>query len=206
MMFVEVFVPAGRLGTDQREVLGKRLAAELFGAEDAPEAVMAGAKRLTQIVVHEPATWIVGEDVVDDGSRYLVRVTVPGAWNNKDMGGYLIPPITKALAAVDPDPDRLWQEPVAWVQIIGLKEGSLGAAGQALSITDITRMITQDYRDSAEAGATVAAPGTAIDPICGMTVDLEDDAAITADVDGTTYGFCSAVCKKVFVEDHAEAS
>lgn len=203
MMFVEVFVPAGRLDQDQRHTLGKRMVDELVGDEGAPELVLAGSKRLTQVVIHEPTAWFVGAETAG-ASQYHVRVTVPGAWNNKDMGGYLVPPITRALAAVDPDPDRLYREPVAWVEIIGLKEGSLGAAGQVMTVTDITRLITKEYRESGEPTAT-AAPGTAIDPICGMTVTL-DDTAITAVHDGDTYGFCSAVCKKVFVEEHPAAN
>lgn len=204
MMFVEVFVPAGRLDPDQRLVLASRMVAELNEEADAPDSVLDGARQLTQVVVHEPTVWVVGDETSDHASRYLVRVTMPGAWNNKDMGGYLIPRITSALAAVDPDPDRLYREPRAWVQLVGLKEGSLGASGQVMTITDITRLITKDYRESGEPVAT-AAPGTAIDPTCGMTVSLDDDA-ITAELDGVTYGFCAAVCRKVFVEEYAEAS
>ncbi|WP_205855858.1 HAD-IC family P-type ATPase, partial [Phytoactinopolyspora endophytica] len=39
---------------------------------------------------------------------------------------------------------------------------------------------------------------TAIDPVCGMNVDPA--TAITADVDGETYRFCSAGCRDIFVQ------
>ncbi len=43
---------------------------------------------------------------------------------------------------------------------------------------------------------------TAIDPVCGMTVE-EDSAAATADYKGVTYYFCSVGCKKDFEADPA---
>lgn len=87
------------------------------------------------------------------------------------------------------------------VQLLGLKEGSLGAFGAPQSATDITKLITKDYR---AAGLPAASDerGMLVDPVCGMTVPPED-AEITLVHEGTTYGFCAAVCKKVFVEEHA---
>jgi xanthine dehydrogenase accessory factor len=42
----------------------------------------------------------------------------------------------------------------------------------------------------------------AIDPVCGMTVEV-GSARHTADHDGTTYYFCCAGCRKAFVENPA---
>ena len=39
-----------------------------------------------------------------------------------------------------------------------------------------------------------------IDPVCGMRID-PDDAAATAEHDGTTYHFCSQSCQDAFVAD-----
>jgi YHS domain-containing protein len=36
------------------------------------------------------------------------------------------------------------------------------------------------------------------DPVCGMRID-SDDAAATADYEGTTYYFCSEACHDAFV-------
>jgi len=41
--------------------------------------------------------------------------------------------------------------------------------------------------------------GTAIDPVCGMTVSVESEHH--ADVDGTTYYFCCGGCKAKFLQD-----
>lgn len=38
------------------------------------------------------------------------------------------------------------------------------------------------------------------DPVCGMRIDTED-AAATADHEGTTYHFCSQACRDAFVAD-----
>jgi xanthine dehydrogenase accessory factor len=51
-------------------------------------------------------------------------------------------------------------------------------------------------------GAQTAEPGTAVDPVCGMTV-LMADTTISADVDGQTYWFCCGGCRDTFLADHA---
>jgi len=38
-----------------------------------------------------------------------------------------------------------------------------------------------------------------VDPVCGMEVDAQ--AAVTAEHEGETYYFCSAGCKEQFLED-----
>ena len=40
----------------------------------------------------------------------------------------------------------------------------------------------------------------ATDPVCGMRIDT-DDAAATAEYEGTTYYFCSQGCHDAFVAD-----
>ena len=196
MMTIEVLVSAGTTTTAQRTALGRALLTGLITEDGAPDAVLAKARALTNVLVHEPAVWV----TADDAPRYLVRVTVPGSWHGKDFGAYLIPRITEVIAATEPDPGRLYREPHCQVQIVGLKEHSLGTLGHVTTATDITRLMTDDYRASGDERA--AAPGTAIDPVCGMTVDLAT-ATITLDHDGTRYAFCAPVCRKVFAEELA---
>jgi YHS domain-containing protein len=86
------------------------------------------------------------------------------------------------------------------VQIVGLKEHSVGTLGRVTTATEITRLMTDGYRLSG--AQREAAPGTAIDPVCSMTVDLAT-ATITLEHDGTLYAFCAPVCKKVFSEELA---
>ena len=49
------------------------------------------------------------------------------------------------------------------------------------------------------------APAVFVDPICGMTVALTPDA-ITLEYAGTTYGFCCAACRDLFVQQQHEAA
>jgi xanthine dehydrogenase accessory factor len=44
--------------------------------------------------------------------------------------------------------------------------------------------------------------GTAIDPVCGMTVATVD-ATPHADVDGTRYWFCAVGCRDTFTASHS---
>ena len=40
------------------------------------------------------------------------------------------------------------------------------------------------------------------DPVCGMRIDT-DDAAATAEYEGTTFYFCSQFCREAFVAEPA---
>jgi YHS domain-containing protein len=196
MMTIEVFTRPGTLSAAQRDELGHRLLTDLITDDSAPEAVLAASRALTNVLLHEPAAWVTN----GDEPRYLVRVTVPGSWNTKTFGTHVIPKITSLVAAVEDDPERLLREPHCQVQIVGLKEHAVGTLGRVMTATDITRLMTDGYRSAGNQHE--AAPGTAIDPVCGMTVDLAT-ATITLEHDDTLYAFCAPVCKKVFTEDLA---
>lgn len=212
MMFFEVFVPKGALNQEQRDRLGERLLTEFITAEEAevaPTEVISAAQSIEQVVIHEPEQWVVGGQLVRPGEppRYVVRVSVPSAWR-KDMSQPTIERVTRVLASLDAelghDPRRLYEQPDAWIHVVGVSEGSLGTFGQVMTSADIVRLITKPFRESPDRETLVAAaaPGTAVDPICGMTVPL-DDTAITWENQGTTYGFCSPGCLQVFKEEQA---
>lgn len=52
---------------------------------------------------------------------------------------------------------------------------------------------------NAGTGASPAAPASAVDPVCGMSVDVAT-ARHTAEVDGVVYYFCCANCRARFVK------
>lgn len=60
------------------------------------------------------------------------------------------------------------------------------------------------HADGSATAAAVreAAPGTAIDPVCGMSVTIAG-AKLTHEHDGTTYYFCNPSCKERFAADPA---
>ncbi|MFC4856373.1 hypothetical protein [Actinophytocola glycyrrhizae] len=199
MITIEVHVRKGTLTAARREELGRALLGSVTGGageEDAPAVVLDTARTLTNVLVREEETWVTH----GDQPRYLVRVTVPGSWHGKEFNTYMITAVTEAIAATEDDPGRLYREPHCQVQVVGLKEHAVGTLGKAMTATGITRLITDGYRTAGD--RREAAPGTAIDPVCGMTVDLAT-ATITLEHDDTLYAFCAPVCKKVFTEELA---
>lgn len=87
----------------------------------------------------------------------------------------------------------------------GLDLGARTAQEVALSIlAEIVQMLpsgTPLATSAAIAGtdASPAAPASAVDPVCGMQVDVAT-ARHTADVDGVVYYFCCANCRARFVK------
>lgn len=212
MILIELFVPAGVLDPAQRKEAGRRLVDALMGTEDAhAEAVMNSARALTQVLVHEPAAWITGDrDPVDpaDPPRYLVRVSAPAAWR-KEMSGHAIDRLTQALAeteaAAGRDPGRLRDQPHALVHVVGIAEGSLGMQGRPMGSLDLIQHMTAPHRDAiAHLATDDLPPGTVIDPVCGMTVDLAS-TDLTLEIDGTVHGFCNGQCRRIFADEHGVA-
>jgi YHS domain-containing protein len=199
MMTVVVFTTQG--SAEHRQRIADRLLRELTTEDDAPDSVMDAARALTHVVVHDPSAWATGG--TDDEARYLVRLTVPGSWNNNQFGDYVIPRITRAIAEFEKDQDRLYREPHCVVQVVGLREHSVGTLGRVTTTTEITKLMTETFRTSGE--QREAPEGSVIDPVCGMAVDL-GTAKITLTHDGTTHAFCAAVCRKVFAEENGIAA
>ncbi|MGC9540695.1 YHS domain-containing protein [Streptomyces sp. UG1] len=212
MILIELFAPPGALDSAQREWLARRMI-ELLMASDQPDdshapEVLEAARSWTQVLIHEPTTWVVGgRQSVDpaDPPRYVVRVSAPAAWR-KDMSGHVIDCLTQALAeaekAAGRDPDRLRHEPHAWIHVIGVTEGSLGVLGRAMGSLDLIRHLTAPHRDAIARRSTAdLPPGHVVDPVCGMTVDL-NTTDLTLEYDGTVHGFCHGQCRRIFAEEH----
>jgi hypothetical protein len=136
MMFIEVYVPTGALSGDQRRCLAERLITEFMTEDEergVPRELIEATRMTEQVVIHEIETWAVGGRAVepDEPPRYVVRVSVPSGWLG-EMDHEVISRVTRVLASIDGDPERLYDEPVAWVHVHGIPDGGCGVMGQAM--------------------------------------------------------------------------
>ncbi|MFC7883319.1 YHS domain-containing protein [Streptomyces sp. NPDC057376] len=215
MLLIDVYVPRNALSDEGRQMLAQRLIDTLMTEDDSHAAeVLDAQRRLTQVLVHEPATWVLGRRPRTnpaDPPRYLVRVTVPASWR-KEMSSYTVEIVTGVLAeterAAGRDPDRVRREPDAVVLVDGISEGGIGIHGRAVSSLDLLELISRPYRDTAPPGdgaparsAPPATRGRLIDPVCGMSVDLADSPP-TLVYEGVLYGFCHGLCRRSFADEH----
>lgn len=203
MITVEISVTGRELDTEAERVLADRVLSALTHGDSAPPETLDKAREFVHVVVQQRRTWATGGPATDTAPRYLVRVTVPQSWSNdRQFAANIVPMVTEAIAGTEPEPERLRREPHCVVQIVGLREHCVGVHGRSTTATELTRLMTQDFRDS---GRQLQAPdGFTIDPTCGMLVEWAS-AQITLTHDGVDYAFCAPVCRKVFLEDHARA-
>lgn len=206
MMFAEVFVPAGTLTSDQLDRLVHGLT--MHGLHESPEALdEAGVERgdpgvmefletITNVVVHEVGIWVAGGARIAPGDppRYVVRLYVPGSWR-KGMSEHLIRRVTRTIAGIEPDPERVHREPCVEVHVLGVPEGGYGVFGRPVGDTAMTELISGAIR-----GTEDVPDGMTVDPTCGAIIPL--DGPVTAEVDGRTYGFCCPGCRRHFLSEH----
>ncbi|TDE19385.1 YHS domain protein [Nonomuraea mesophila] len=208
VLLIEVVVPRGALSETEREVLGRRLIDTLMVEDDSHAMEIIDAQRLiTQVLVHEPATWVLGQRPAADAAappRYLVRVTVPASWR-KEVCEHMATVVTDVLAETERDagrdPERVRREPHALILVEGITEGGIGIMGRVMDSMDLTEYVSRPYRDATSDRAVPAQEeDKLIDPICGMSVEL--DTQLTLVHQGTLYGFCHGLCRRAFADEH----
>ncbi|ASR37056.1 hypothetical protein BAY61_21030 [Prauserella marina] len=209
MLLIEVFIPRDTLSEREQRVLARRLIDGLMVEDDSHAIEIIEAQRLlTQVLVHEPSTWVLGQRPATAPSnppRYLVRVTVPASWR-KDVAEHTVRFVTSVLARTEReagrDPERIVREPHAVVLVDGVTEGGIGIHGRAMGTMELTELVSRPYRDrAADSPAPEPEDGTVTDPICGMSVTL-DDNALTLVHEGVRYGFCHGLCRRAFADEH----
>jgi YHS domain-containing protein len=205
MNLIELFVPTGSINEEQRATLGQRLVTELIAAPGAPVELIERGRSISWLVIHEPDVWTVGGRPVDptEPPRYLVRLSVPGGHLDDGMRAEIVGRITRVLTEVDGDTSRLNRQPDAWVQIIEVPDGNLGAFGHVLPTSAITEFVVTGRELSAPGEPEGETSATLVDPICGMTMALTQ-SAITLESAGVTYAFCSTTCRDLFAARDVE--
>lgn len=83
---------------------------------------------------------------------------------------------------------------------LGSRRGDEIALSILAEIVQLRRQAEKAAAETTEAGTTEAAPETATDPICGMSVQVEG-AQHTYEHDGTVYYFCCGGCRTKFAQD-----
>ena len=139
MPFVEVFATATR--EDQRAAICERLVGEVMNAEGAQDSE--SARAISWLVWHDVAAWSVGgrPPKASEPPRYVVRVSVPAGSMNDQKRSEMVTRVTTVLAEVDDDPDRMANEPVAWVDITEVPEGNWGALGRVVTFPEIAEYV-----------------------------------------------------------------
>jgi phenylpyruvate tautomerase PptA (4-oxalocrotonate tautomerase family) len=139
MPFVEVFATSVR--EDQKSAICTQLVSEVLEAEGAPDTE--AARSISWLVWHDVSAWCVGGLSVQasEPPRYVVRVAVPAGSLDDTKRAEMVERVTKVLASVDADGDRLYQDPAAWVHITEIAEGDWGALGRVVRTPDIARYV-----------------------------------------------------------------
>lgn len=205
MNLVELFAPKGSISEEHRAALSQRLVTDLIAAPGAPAELIDRGRSISWLVIHEPDVWTVGGRPVDptEPPRYVVRVSVPGGHLDDGMRAEIVGRITRVLAEVGDDTERLNRQPDAWVQIIEIPDGNLGACGHVLPTSAITEFVVTGRDLSTPIEPEGDASTMLVDPICGMAVALTQ-SAITLESAGVTYAFCSATCRDLFAARETE--
>lgn len=198
MNLIEVAYPDGTLDGAQRQAIATAVVANLLVAPNAPREAVERAGDATHVWFRAGQTWTTGAGPIrrDAGVPVVVTITVPEAWR-EELSRHAIGAVRAALARHAPGL-ALAEPSAVWINVVGVRDGSIGMNGKSSTSTDIVRHLT---RDIAPPPAAELPEGTLVDPICGMQVRL-GPKAITLDDDGQTVAFCATGCRDVYAQDH----
>jgi YHS domain-containing protein len=200
MILLEILATPGALTRQQRDQLGERLLAELTNHDGMPPDMQTASQALWHVLVSEPHTWVTrgGANTPHERPKYFVRLTVPSGSHplTHEVRDDYISRISAVLSAPTPHGDVHGQADVV-VHIIELPDGSFGTFGRAMTTADVVELITAG-RSAAGAAPVETGAHTAVDPVCGMTVDLTAADPVLLAVDGSRWAFCGKACRDVF--------
>lgn len=141
MPFVEVFSPPGSPRPEQRQKIAERLVGEVMAGEGAPDNEF--ARSISWLVWHDLQAMSVGGKPANgtEPPRYVVRVSVPAASLTDEKRDSIVKRVTRVLAEVDDDPDRLYTSPSSFVLLNEVPEGNWGGIGRVVSFNEIASYV-----------------------------------------------------------------
>ena len=144
MPLIQVVAPKGSVSDDRRAEISRALLDEVIKAEGAPDTPL--VRSITWVMWSEIDDWWVGSAPLsaDDPPRYIVRVGVPGGAMDDTQRQAMVECVTQVLAKCDDDPDRFTREPVAFVVVDEIPDGTCGVMGRVIRYADLVSLVKAD--------------------------------------------------------------
>ncbi|WP_031465050.1 hypothetical protein [Sciscionella sediminilitoris] len=203
MFLIEIAYPAGALTETERDTIAASITELITAAEQAPEATMRRARRMTHIAFRELHGWHTGDGPVHPGAAppVLASITVPEAWR-AETARHTMGAVRSAITGVDRVRGWTREGGDLWINVFGVAEGSIGLNGKAADADAVLAYMTEEFRALAESGELGPVPdGKLLDPVCGMLVH-HGKGTILLDHDGVTLGFCAQSCRDAYAREH----
>ena len=144
MPLIQVFAPKGSVSEKSRQEISRALLDEVIEAEGAPDTPL--VRSITWVLWRDIDEWWVGSGplAADDPPRYIVQVGVPGGAMDDAKRQEMVARVTQVLAKADNDPDRFTREPVAFVVVDEIPDGSWGTMGRVIRYADLVSLVKAD--------------------------------------------------------------
>lgn len=190
MMLMELLIPPSTPDGAAPSELAERLLDAVTRMEGATPEENEKTRALWQVLVRRTDAWVGGTGSHD--ARYVVRIDFPAQMLSDEGRAHFY---TRVAEAFPGEQVSVYINPVA--------EGDFGTGGEAFRSADFVREMVADEE---ERPAVPVEPGaaSAVDPVCGMTVKMGEDA-IVLEHEGDLYAFCNSGCREVFSERLAAA-
>lgn len=205
MFLIEIAHPADAVDPVEQAAIAQDISRRMMDQKAAPAETLQWARRMLHIRFQEASTWCTGDGPLKDGEPppLLVTITIPEAWREEFSKG-VTPLVRAALAAFDARHGFVRAGGDVWINVIGIADGSIGLNGAVTDAVGVVNYMTKQYRDAAPQDPTLP-DGVAIDPICGMRVQL-GPRAVTLRHGEKVVAFCSTGCRAAYAEQHKLAT
>ncbi|GEM32478.1 hypothetical protein NN3_34850 [Nocardia neocaledoniensis NBRC 108232] len=202
MFLIEISHPAGTYTADDHATIAAAIVKAMTSTDDAPEATMRRARRMTHVAFRELRDWHTGDGPVGASAAppVLATITLPEDWCD-ESGAHMMGTVRAAVRRVDRAHGWTRDGGDLWVNVVGVPNGRIGLDGKLTDGDGVMAYLTADFQAQLATGEYTVPEGKLLDPICGMTVTVGPHA-ITLDHAGETVGFCSRGCRNAYATQH----